>query len=132
MLPEFFAVTETSVYAVRTGDEGGKPHPYAEKIAAFKPSVAPVGARLEHGNTLAVGKRIIPLTNDRACRCGQTSKVVALFLTKNAAEKCAGEQNLIPADPRWTRDTQLVCSAIGDKHPQFLLYQENGEYPAKC
>ncbi len=143
ILHEFFAVTQTSVY--RVSDERGENNwPIVEKIALKEESKLPVGGRLQDGYLVGVmGGRLSgivlydqdhprpgsvqpPEMVNTAFYGGGTSRLVALFLEKEAAIKCHNSENPQPLDPRWRKQTNEVLSAIGDSHPVFIVSSSKG------
>ena len=138
MIHEFFAVTKTSVY--RVSDERGENNwPIVEKIALRGESETPVGGRLRNGCLVGImGGKLsgIYLYDQDHPRRGsvqppemvnnvffgsRTSRLVALFLEKEAAIKCSDSNDPRPLDPRWRKQTNETLNAIGDDHPVFII-----------
>ncbi len=140
MLERFFAVTTTSIYEVNDG--GGVRHlPVVKKIALRGRSDIIVGGTLEAAGMVSVGSQIITfipqaissVTTGDPCvqrelglvnpryRGGNTSSVVALFLTEAEARSCLDQNSDVVCDPRWLKQTETVIAAIGDNHPKFSV-----------
>lgn len=143
IIHEFFAVTKTSAY--RVSDEKGENNwPIVEKIALRGESKTPVGGRLRNGCFVGImggklsgislydqdyprrGSVQPPEMVNTAFFGGGTSRLVALFLEKEAAIKCSDSENLQPLDPRWRKQTNEVLSAIGSNHPVFIISRSEG------
>lgn len=137
-IDEFFAVTETSVYHVRTkGDDG---EPCVVKIALRGNSSIPVGQRLSKTQMISIGKQIIGYIPEKYGSLhqltgverdisrvnttfwgGNTSFVVALFENEADAMKCFDSSDLKPCDSRWIGQTKRVLELIGENHPVFFI-----------
>ena len=144
MLKRFFAVTEMSVYEIKSDNKAGG-SPEVKKIIQRGESSVSVGQCLEGGTMVAICKFIImyfpekygfasPMSGvERKIEMvstqywgGCTSNVVALFKTKKEAQACSESADLQPCDPRWIKETKGVLDAIGKNHPKFEVCRYNG------
>jgi hypothetical protein len=132
-IKEFYAVTQTSVYRVSEGKNGG---PSVKKVFLKGDSSLPVGHSFNvgPGTLVSIGRQIISfipegggqtsfqrkieMVNTRYWLCN-TSFVTALFFTKKEALACVVYKKLKPCDKRWLKQTKLVITAIGDDHKLF-------------
>jgi len=118
-----------------------EPYPRAIKIALNGESRIPVGAALEDGTMLAIGRRLQAYMPDGQSMMssfatverriehvspqwlgGYSSDIVALFLDEEAAWRCFWEEGLKPFDPRWVESTRQTLQAIGEDHPAFYVH----------
>ncbi len=135
----FWVVTETSVYHV-----GIDKHNYGvvTKVAILpeKDSSIPVGHVLQGGYIIAVGRVIFPFVPDahgmvspvstfernplmvNTINWGQnTSGVVAMFTSEEAAMECGKAPCLLRSDPRWREQSEEVLRLIGHDHLCFVV-----------
>lgn len=138
VLPEFFAVTLTSLYRVR---HAGAADAEVVKIALRGKSSIAVGERLNTSpmmvavcqslqmfiperyglmHPLAGIQREVAMVNTRYWG-GCSSAIVALFFDEKDARTCLASDALVAADLRWVDSTRAVLAAIGDNHPSFTI-----------
>ncbi len=139
-LQEFFAVTETSVYCVRSeGQDGALAS--AVKLAIRGDSNLPLDSELvKGGEMLAITKVLQAFVPEKHGMLhpntgfqknislvnisywgGHTSDIIALFKTEEEALACFNSSELQPCDDRWINSTKLVLKAIGNEHPSFSV-----------
>ncbi|MBI4155761.1 MAG: hypothetical protein HY507_00835 [Candidatus Zambryskibacteria bacterium] len=148
MLNEFYAVTMHSIWYVRAREENGN-RLLVVKIAAHKECKKPAGARLQGGDMLSIGKKLMMYIPEgggfhgsverniyRVSTLywgGSTSPVVALFKDRQLVFECFDATDAVPCDPRWTTQTKEVLSAIGEDHPDFEIcrYGDRALFPSE-
>ena len=132
MINQFFVVTMTSVYEVSCKDGRGI---VTKKMLRGESEVG-IGAVLPGGPMVSIGCQIIMfvpeggritsfnrqlgMVNTRYWG-GNTSPVVALFLTEKEAVDCFKQNSSVKCDPKWIEQTRTVLSLIGDNHPVFSI-----------
>jgi len=132
MINQFFVVTMTSVYEVSCKDGNGV---VTKKMLRGESEVG-IGIVLPGGPMVSIGRQIIMfipegggitsfnrqlgMVNTRYWG-GNTSPVVALFLTEKEAVECFNQKSVIVCDPRWLEQTKNVLTLIGDNHPVFSI-----------
>jgi hypothetical protein len=136
MLETFFVVTTTSLYRVLARDPAAHGGPSAEKIALRTESKLKVGDKLSGGDMLSIGKRLISFIPEGGGTTSlqrriemvnvtyhlkQSSSIVALFLTEEAARVCFATGSQTPGDSHWRADTEAVMSLLDDKHPTISV-----------
>ncbi|MBN1325866.1 hypothetical protein JW977_02705 [Candidatus Falkowbacteria bacterium] len=137
ILEKFYAVTKNSLYMVISKNESGQP--FAEKIAQKKEGKIEISEKIS-GPMLAIAKNLqfyipeahsmlssqtgeerrLEIVNTMWWRAG-TSKIVALFLTKEDALVCFNQTDLMPCDARWLDKTKEVLDKIGEDHPTISI-----------
>lgn len=137
LIDEFFAVTLTSIYRVRTA---GDFQASAVKIALDGDSIFPLGEDICQGGMVAIGQNLQGYA-PRRFRLGHavsnperrlelvgpddwmsySSYIVTLFLTEAEATECFRSVDRKPLDPRWIGSTKRVIEVIGDEHPSFYV-----------
>lgn len=144
LLKKFFAVTVSdhsrSVYRVTYNPMDRKLE--VVKVALSGESGVPVGGRLNEKDLVGISRNGLQLYTDELSHFlddhevlslrryaeevnafhhgGHTSPIVALFFTLEVADDCFTEEDLMPADLRWRKETEKVLNAIGDRHPVFV------------
>jgi hypothetical protein len=133
---KFYAVTLTSIYRV-TWKKGYRPE--AKKIELYRESYRSVGTNLDEGEFLGISPiqlvtynninnrddgpnpRVPPESVAKMdWRCW-TSTLIALFLRKREAQKCARKKSWTNLDRRWIKQTRETARAIGPNHPVFVF-----------
>lgn len=134
VLRKFFAVTiNGSIYHVSDHMIDGQP--MVKKIAGDKvrsPYII-IGGLLQNGHLIGItGKGICmfdphPKSGRKIDQIstqywgGNTSPIVALFLTRAGARLCWTTSGLTTFDERFIEQTRDVLGAIGDEHPVFEI-----------
>lgn len=152
-LHEFFAVTagpeSQSIYRVADKQSADR-RLVVEKIALKGEGSAFVGTELKGGYRVGISRAGLHLYREDGAPFGEdpnrrqqlddlnpvywgggTSSIVALFISKEAAEKCLEAENLQPCDERWHQETIGVLKAIGETHHTFIISTGKLRLPLK-
>lgn len=143
MIHEFFVVTINSVYhATDTLDTDGRPT--VIKIDGRDQTKRVNGTRLTGGELVGILRSGLMLYQEELSHHGRrkqrpelvmnaywgdrTSAIVALFLTRQAAQTCWRTVAPAAIDQRlaleWQMQTRVVLNNIGDEHPAFVIAKD--------